>query len=27
MSLDELRDMRFWSKNAAMNNDPNYRPQ
>ena len=27
MSLDELRDMRFWSKNAAINNDPNYRPQ
>jgi type II secretory pathway pseudopilin PulG len=27
MSLDELRDMRLWSKNAAINNDPNYRPQ
>jgi hypothetical protein len=27
MSLDDLRDMRFWSKNAAINNDPNYRPQ
>ena len=27
MSLDELRDMRFWSKNAAIHNDPNYRPQ
>ena len=27
MSLDDLRDMRLWSKNAAINNDPNYRPQ
>jgi len=27
MILDDLRDMRLWSKNAAINNDPNYRPQ
>jgi len=27
LSLDELRDMRLWSKNAALANDPNYRPQ
>jgi len=27
MSIDELRDMRLWSKNAALANDPNYRPQ
>jgi prepilin-type processing-associated H-X9-DG protein len=27
MTLDDLRDMRLWSKNAAINNDPNYRPQ
>lgn len=26
-SIDELRDMRLWSKNAALANDPNYRPQ
>ena len=26
-SLEELRDMRLWSKNAALANDPNYRPQ
>lgn len=27
LSIDELRDMRLWSKNAALANDPNYRPQ
>ncbi|NDC00296.1 MAG: type II secretion system protein [Verrucomicrobia bacterium] len=27
LSLDELRDMRLWSRNAALANDPNYRPQ
>lgn len=27
LSLEELRDMRLWSKNAALANDPNYRPQ
>jgi prepilin-type N-terminal cleavage/methylation domain-containing protein len=27
LSLDELRDMRLWSKNAALANDPNYRAQ
>jgi prepilin-type processing-associated H-X9-DG protein len=27
LSIDDLRDMRLWSKNAAINNDPNYRPQ
>ena len=27
LSLEEMRDMRLWSKNAALANDPNYRPQ
>ncbi|MCX6935895.1 MAG: hypothetical protein NTZ01_06875 [Verrucomicrobia bacterium] len=27
LSLEELRDMRLWSKNAALANDPNYRVQ
>lgn len=27
LSIDELRDMRLWSKNAALADDPNYRPQ
>ena len=27
LSLDELRDMRLWSRNAALADDPNYRPQ
>jgi prepilin-type N-terminal cleavage/methylation domain-containing protein len=27
LSIDDLRDMRLWSKNAAINNDPSYRPQ
>lgn len=27
MSIEELRDMRLWSKNAALANDPNYQPR
>lgn len=27
LSIDELRDMRLWSRNAALANDPNYKPQ
>lgn len=27
LSLDEMRDMRLWSKNAAVANDPNYQPK
>jgi prepilin-type N-terminal cleavage/methylation domain-containing protein/prepilin-type processing-associated H-X9-DG protein len=27
MSLEELRDMRLWSRNAAINDDPNYQAQ
>ena len=27
LSIDELRDMRLWSRNAALANDPTYRPQ
>ena len=27
LSIEELRDMRLWSRNAALANDPNYRPQ
>jgi prepilin-type N-terminal cleavage/methylation domain-containing protein/prepilin-type processing-associated H-X9-DG protein len=27
LSIDELRDMRLWSRNAAINDDPNYQAQ
>jgi len=27
LSIEELRDMRLWSRNAALANDPNYRPE
>lgn len=27
LSIDELRDMRLWSRSAALANDPTYRPQ
>jgi prepilin-type N-terminal cleavage/methylation domain-containing protein/prepilin-type processing-associated H-X9-DG protein len=27
MSLDDLRDMRLWSRNAALENNPNYQPK
>jgi len=27
LSLEEMRDMRLWSKNAALANDPNYQPK
>ena len=27
LSIDELRDMRLWSKNAALENNPNYQPR
>jgi len=27
LSIDELRDMRFWSRNAALENNPNYQPK
>lgn len=27
LSIDELRDMRLWSRNAALENNPNYQPK
>jgi len=27
LSMDELRDMRLWSRNAALENNPNYQPK